>query len=148
VKKAIDRVRKLRDYDAAKVADKTATDCTDEPCIVQQGFADEADINNIVKRFGLTGQIPPAVVKRGVYGDFTGITDMESAIGVVARAAEGFAALPPEAREKFDNDLARFSAFVAGATDAQLVEYGLVPVAAAEATPAPPVVPPVEVPAG
>jgi len=67
---------------------------------VQQHLKDEVDVNTIVRRFGLTGGAP-APSAAGVYGDFTGIEDYESALGVIERARERFEALPPEVRQRF-----------------------------------------------
>lgn len=69
----------------------------------QQHFAEEVDINTIVKRFGLTGQLPD-VVRVPRYGDFTGITDYHSAMNAVRQAEEGFMELPAELRARFQND--------------------------------------------
>lgn len=96
-------------YDAGRVSDATAHPGGGES-IVQQAFKDEVDINTIVRRFGISGPTPFGVGS-GVYGDFTGITDLESAIEAVERAERGFLKLPPEVRERFGNDPARLVAF-------------------------------------
>lgn len=70
---------------------------------VQQHFKDEVDINTIVRRFGATGQMPE-FLPEGMYGDFTGIEDFESAVSAIERARDGFLKLPPEVRAKFGND--------------------------------------------
>jgi len=87
--------------------------------IVQQQFIDEVDINTIVRRFGLTREMPSGV-EGGVYGDFTGISDYESALAAVERAQEGFMTLDPEVREKFANDPGQYLAHVAGMSDEEL----------------------------
>lgn len=88
-------------YSAAHVSDLTASE-NDGVSIVQQQFGDEVDINTIVRRFGLTGARAMDVM--GVYGDFTGILDYESAVKRIEGAQERFATLPPEVRERFGND--------------------------------------------
>lgn len=70
---------------------------------VQQHMKDEVDINTIMRRFGATGTMPSGV-SGGVYGDFTGVTDYDSAREAISRAQEGFMTLPAEVREQFDND--------------------------------------------
>ncbi len=40
----------------------------------QQSFRDECDINNILRKFNVTGQLPIGSVQPQ-YGDFSGITD-------------------------------------------------------------------------
>lgn len=89
-------------YDHAAFSDALRDD-TGSDSIVQQGYREEVDVNTIVRRFGLTREMPSGVAG-GVYGDFSGITDYESAVAVMERAHEGFMVLPPDVREKFDND--------------------------------------------
>jgi len=86
---------------------------------VQQHFGDEVDINTIVRRFGMTGQMPSGV-PGGVYGDFTGIEDYESARDAVDRAQAGFMALPADVREKFGNDPGMLIAYAQGVPFEQL----------------------------
>ena len=45
----------------------------------QQSFRDECDINNILRKFNVTGQLPIGSVQPQ-YGDFSGITDYQSAL--------------------------------------------------------------------
>lgn len=76
---------------------------TGEESLVQQHFADEADVNTIVRRFGVTGAMPFGAAA-GVYGDFSEVTDYESAKAMVDKADRGFLMLPPEVRERVGND--------------------------------------------
>lgn len=69
----------------------------------QQHFGDEVDINTIVRRFGITGQMPFGSAQ-GFYGDFTGITDYDDALDKIREAEEKFMKLPPDVRERFNND--------------------------------------------
>lgn len=92
----------LRGYSAKMVSDQNGLSWPDEG-LVHQAFAVEVDINTIVKRFGMTGNMPSGVAG-GVYGDFTGISDYESAVEAVERARTGFMKLPPDVRERFKND--------------------------------------------
>lgn len=69
----------------------------------QQQFKEECDINTIVKRFGLTGEIP-GEYRVPVSGDFTGISDFHSAMLAVRQAQEAFMELPAEVRARFNND--------------------------------------------
>lgn len=92
----------LRSYDARAVSDGNAT-TTGKSDLVQQQFREEADINTIVRRFGLTGELPQGAVQ-GIFGDFTGISDYESAVERIEQARAGFQAIAPEVRERFRND--------------------------------------------
>jgi len=86
---------------ATNVSEALASvDTGDSP--VQQQFAEEADINTIVRRFGVT-QISAAATM-GVFGDFTGIDDFASAVERVDGARARFMTLPAEVRDRFGND--------------------------------------------
>lgn len=92
----------LRGYDV-KAASVASSNPGGGESLVQQHFAEDADINVIMRRFKVTGQMPFGSAQ-GVYGDFTEITDYESAVGKIERANQMFMRLPPEVREKFKND--------------------------------------------
>jgi len=81
---------------------RSAVDCSG-PTKTQQQFKDAADINTIMRRFGVTGVLP-SVPGKGWYGDFTGISDVRDAFDVVERAQARFMALDPAVRERFRND--------------------------------------------
>lgn len=92
----------LRSYDSKTVSEETSFD-TGDKSLVQQHFQDEVDINTIVRRFGLTRAMPGGVGE-GVYGDFTEISDYESAVEKVERARSSFMKLPADVRERVHND--------------------------------------------
>ena len=46
------------------------------PSRTQQSFRDECDINNILRKFNVTGELPLGSVQPQ-YGDFSGITDYQ-----------------------------------------------------------------------
>lgn len=73
------------------------------PSKVQQQFKDSADINTIMRRFGVSGVLPTFAVQ-GVYGDFTGVSEIRDAFDLVDRANARFMALDPSIRERFRND--------------------------------------------
>lgn len=79
----------------------------ERPSRTKQSFRDECDINNILKRFNVTGELPVGSVQPQ-YGDFSGITDYQSALNAVMEAQDSFLALPAKVRSKFDNDPALF----------------------------------------
>jgi len=121
----------LHSYDSAEVSDATGKD-TGSESLVQQHLRDEVDINTIVRRFGLTREMPSGVAG-GVYGDFSGISDFESAMEMIQRARKGFNVLPPEVRERFGNDPARLIRFAQEASESDFM---------AATQKKPPVVPP------
>lgn len=107
-----ENTRRMRFENAAYYSDKTGVD-TGPETIVQQHFADEVDINTIVRRFGI-GPSTPLGASAGVYGDFTGVSDYESALNTVRRAEQGFMTLPADVRERFDNDPGKLIEFAEG----------------------------------
>jgi len=81
-----------------------------KPSLTKQSFRDECDINNILRQFNVTGQLPAGSVQPQ-YGDFSGITDYQSALNAVMAAQDSFLQLPAKVRAKFDNDPALFVEF-------------------------------------
>lgn len=80
------------------------------PSMTIQSGKDEADINVLVRRFGLAGivtgiQRPPALE------EFTDIFDFQSAMNLINQADRSFKAMSAETRSRFNNDPARFVAF-------------------------------------
>lgn len=102
-------LRSEHNYDGDAVTRETALSCP-EVTRTQQHFAAEADINTIVRRFGVTG-VMPVSAKLPTYGDFTGIGDYQSALAAVQEANEAFAALDAELRARFKNDPAAYVEF-------------------------------------
>ncbi|AKI26884.1 internal scaffolding protein VP3 [Gokushovirinae Bog5712_52] len=96
-------------YDRDAVSDETGLRCEDVSLAVQDA-RDECDINTIVKNFGLTGSLPDVVVPPS-YGDYTGVSDFQSAMNAVRQAAEDFMALPAQVRSRFENDPQRYLEF-------------------------------------
>ncbi|WNK12490.1 MAG: internal scaffolding protein [Microvirus sp.] len=89
----------------------TALACPADENMTQQQFRDEADINTIVRRFGLTGELP-ADQRAPIFGDFTNVTDFQTAMNAVRKAQEGFDDLPANLRARFNNDPQRMLEFV------------------------------------
>lgn len=95
-------VRNPYNYDMALVSQETGLAC-DDPSLAQQHMRDECDINVIVERFGVTGQIPVRAIEP-TYGDFSGVSDYHTALNKIKAADEAFMALPAKLRAKFDHD--------------------------------------------
>jgi len=100
------RVKNPITYDRDKNSDRSKFVFT-RPSRTQQSFRDECDINNILRKFNITGQLPAGSVQPQ-YGDFSGITDYQSALNAVMAAQDSFLALPAKVRSRFDNDPALF----------------------------------------
>lgn len=102
-------VRSAYNYDVDAVSEATGLACEDDS-MTQQQFKEEVDINTLVNRFGLAGEMPEGV-RTPTYGDFSEVYDFHSAMNAVAAAKESFDAMPWQVRERFGNDAAAFVAF-------------------------------------
>lgn len=84
----------------------------DEASLTQQHFAQECDINEILKRAAKTGQLP-INDKVPMYGDFVAVPkSLSEAFSLIKQANDLFMSLPWEARERFGNDPERMVAFL------------------------------------
>lgn len=97
-------------YDTLAASDESGIACEDAS-LAQQQFKDECDINNILRQFNITGQLPNAPLSPR-YGDFTGISDYKTALDRVIAADEEFMNLPANIRARFDNDAANLIEFL------------------------------------
>lgn len=113
--------------DADVLSDLSGLECLDKSLAVQSS-KDETDINTIVKRFGLTGQVPTGY-RMPVYADFLDVPDTyQGALEVVRRADQAFMKVPPAIRARFDNDPGQFIAFVSDPANLEAcVKMGLAP---------------------
>ena len=134
-------LRTIGNYDGDKESRRTGLECKDPSKTVQADLED-ADINMILKNFGVTGKLPQNV-RQPMYGDFTGIDDYRSAIEAVRLAEESFNAMPAEVRAEFRNDPQLFLEFCeTPGNEAELRRLGLIEVAPAPAPVPAPVPPP------
>lgn len=98
-----------------------------EPSLAQQSFKDDADINVMLERFKVTGQMPQGLVLP-TYGDFTGVSDYRSAVDAINKASNAFMDLPANLRGRFDNDPQKFLEFVSDDKNRdEAIRLGLVP---------------------
>lgn len=104
-------MRSLYNYDRQAVSDETALIVEGDP-VTQQQFAEDADINTIVYRFGLTGKVPQGF-RMPMSGDFTGVSDFHSAMNAIREAEEAFLEVPGHVRERFGHDPQKLMDFLA-----------------------------------
>jgi phage internal scaffolding protein len=95
-------VRNPYNYDMALVSQETGLECKD-PSLAQQHMKDECDINVLIERFGVTGQMPKSPLEPS-YGDFSGVSDYHTALNAIKAADTAFMGLPAQLRAKFDHD--------------------------------------------
>lgn len=76
-----------------------------------QSQAPEADINIMLERFRVTGQINVAAVPPQ-YGDYSQVMDFQTARQAILYAEDQFLLLPPDFREKLGHDPQNFLSYV------------------------------------
>ena len=90
-------VRSAYTFDSDAVSNDTALDCGDE-AVTQQSFKDECDINILLAKFAVTGQLPENV-RVPQYVDFEEAFDFHSSMNVIRAAEEAFNAMPAAYRD-------------------------------------------------
>ncbi len=96
--------RTMWNYDRMAASDESALVFDPDEDMTQQQFKEESDINEIVRRFGLTGQVPDGI-NMPMSGDFSEmVTDFKTAADMVRQSQEAFMELPAEVRARFYND--------------------------------------------
>ena len=122
--------------------DKFGLLCEDASKTVQAD-AKEADINYIVRRFGITGELPSNLEFVTNVDLVDDPDDYRGALEILERADAQFMAMPAEVRAEFKNDPAAFMDFVSDNKNLdRMRELGLaVPKKEEPAAPAPPVPP-------
>jgi len=106
----MDKFRTGYNYDTNQVSDETGLSCGDESLAIQSA-EEEANINTIVRRFGISGELPNDL-RMPQSGDFTNLPDFHTAMNMVRAAQEEFLRVPAEVRARFGNDPQKFMAFV------------------------------------
>lgn len=98
-----------------------------DPPLTQQHFKESADLNEIVRRFGIhDGAINTAQIDPAYFGDFSSVPDFREALEQTRLAQEHFDALPAELRNRFHNDPVLLYEFVTNAAnEEEAVKLGL-----------------------
>ncbi|WNK12542.1 MAG: internal scaffolding protein [Microvirus sp.] len=102
-------VRSYNNYDGDERSLETGY-VEDMPSLAIQSQKDEADINNIVRMFGVTGKLPESV-RVPTYGDFSMVEDYQTAIHAIREAEASFMKMPADTRSRFGNDPQKFLEF-------------------------------------
>ena len=98
----------------------------EDASLTRQEFVQEADINNIMKRYA-DGMPLPSGNRQPIYGDFSEVPDYQKSFDIVSHAQEAFAALPSDLRARFDNDPGKLLQFLSDDSNRdEAVELGLV----------------------
>ena len=94
--------------------------------MTQEQFAEESEINNIIRSHDRNGVIEHINRGNAIYADFSGITDFSDALEQIREAQSEFQNIPWEIREKFKNDAGQFFKFASNPENIQeLRELGL-----------------------
>lgn len=117
-------LRTRYNYDMNAASRKSALFCP-EPTRAQQNFKEECDINTIVERFGLTGELPTGVTMP-FQGDFEHSMDYQDSLDKLRQAQAAFMQFPADVRGRFQNDAGQFVAFVSDeANKDEVKKWGL-----------------------
>jgi len=127
-------IRTAFNYDRDAASDESGLSCG-EPSRTQQQFKEECDINTIVRRFGVTGQVPTTLAPP-LQGDFTSALDFRQSMDLIVAARESFMELPAHVRKRFNNDPADFVDFCSDKDNLQ--EARKLGIAMPEPVPVPP----------
>lgn len=128
----------MDDGDRDLASFNSALVCRD-PSLAVQSQREDADINTIVKRFGLTGQLPQNV-RVPIDLDFVDVIDYHTALNQLKAADAAFNAMPAAVRARFGNNAGDFVDFCSDPRNAkEMKELGLlVPSAVVEEAPGQP----------
>lgn len=118
-------VRGAFKYDAVGVSDATALSKFEDTLAIQSG-KEEADINVLVKRFGITGELP-SNVRIPLQGQFAVAGDFKTSMDLIREAEAGFMELPADVRARFHHNPGELVAFVSDDKNrAEAVALGIV----------------------
>lgn len=99
----------------------------EDASLTRQEFAQDADINNIMRKYAAGLPPSPAGARPPLFGDFSNVPDYQTALDKVIDAQERFAELPSQVRRRFDNDPAKLLQFLASEDNrAEAVQLGLI----------------------
>jgi len=112
---------------ATEVSRGTFCNCGREESRTKQSFAKDADINELVRRFGVTGLASKHPVPlEATLQVFENVFDFQSAMNAVVSAEREFQSLDSKLRKRFDNDPHEFVQFCSDPKNSdELVRLGL-----------------------
>ena len=103
-------IRTPYNYDTDAASNETGLACTG-PGKTQQSFKDECDINTIVERFGIAGELPPSM-PFPQESEFMETFDFQTSMNVIRKAEESFMQLTGKQRARFNNSPQQFMEFM------------------------------------
>ena len=103
-------IRDPYNYDVKAASDECASLHEPGISLTVQAMAEDADLNVLMKRFGITGKMPENV-HIPQYGDFEHVMDFRTAHDAIIEARESFMTIPADIRSRFSNDPQMFLEF-------------------------------------
>lgn len=116
-------IRSPYNYDRKAVSIQTGLECRDKSLAVQSQ-KEEADINEIVRRFGIDGKMP-LTMRIPKYGDFSQVEDYQTCLEAIQAAKDEFMKLPARLRAEFGHNPQELLEFMDGATEEEIKKMGL-----------------------
>lgn len=110
-------IRTPYNYDRREATIKSGLACLDDS-LAAQDQKDDADINVLVKRFGITGKMP-TTTRLPQSGDFTGVGTYHECLNAIKTAQNAFYELPASVRARFHHDPQELLDFVNDEKNAQ-----------------------------
>lgn len=108
------------DYDTNAEGDLSGLQCQDES-LAQQHMKDECDINVLVKRFVVSGEIPQ-LDDPPLQGDFSEARTYQEMLNLMVAANQSFMQQPADVRARFQNDPGQFVDFVSDPANGEEVQ--------------------------
>lgn len=113
-------IRNPYNYDL-EAASKESSQPADGESMTIQSQRDDADLNVLMKRFGVTGKMPDDV-RPVFYGDFDEVFDFRTAQNAIRAASESFMQMPADLRMRFSNDPQNFLEFCSATDDGKTLK--------------------------
>lgn len=112
-------------YDHPRLPGLTCT----EPSHTQQQYAEDADINNVIRSYQETGTVPTSSGREPIFGDFSAeeIGDYAAALRTIHGVGDLMMQLPAKVRSRFENNPLNILAFLKDpANKHEAIELGLI----------------------
>ena len=129
---------KVSDVLAVRGVDE-GVDCSKLPSLTRQSFAKDANINNIMARYAVTGVlVDPSNVdsmRQPRFGDFSDLADYSVLVGRINQAQADFMTLPSAVRARFNNSVEELLSWMSDPKNVvEAVELKVLPKSMIEAT--------------
>lgn len=99
----------------------------EDASLTRQEFAQDADLNNLMRKYASGLPPSPAGSRPPLFGDFSNIPDYQTALDKVIDAQDRFSELPSQVRRRFDNDPGKLLEFLASDDNrVEAVKLGLI----------------------